>query len=99
MLQEPLPATLRATAGLQPIYLAAVTAGTRRRPARPQRLRARPVRMARLLALMVAAGDLIDFISALFPRPGLALGVVERYGPGLVHPAAHALSFRWERCC
>jgi lysyl-tRNA synthetase, class II len=91
VLQEPLPAALRAAAGLQPIYLAAVISGTCGALLGRSGSRARPVRMARLLALMVAAGGLVDLISALFPRPGQALGVVEQYGPGLVHPAAHVL--------
>jgi lysyl-tRNA synthetase, class II len=39
----------------------------------------------------VAAGGLVDLISALFPHAGRTLGTVERLGPGLVHPAAHAL--------
>jgi len=91
VLQEPLPDTLRAAAGLQPIYLAAVTAGAGGALLGLSGPRARPVGIAPLLALMVAAGGLVDLIAALFPRPGQALGLVERYGPGLVHPAAHAL--------
>ena len=91
VLQEPLPATLGATAGSQPVYLAAVMAGASGALLGRSGPRARPVGTPRLLALMVAAGGLVDLISALFPRPGRALGVVVRYGPGLVHPAAHAL--------
>ena len=91
VLQEPLPATFRAAAGLQPIYLAAVIAGASGALLCRSGPRARPVGAPRLLAMMVAAGGLIDLISAVFPHPGRALGVVVRYGPGLVHPAAHAL--------
>jgi lysyl-tRNA synthetase, class II len=89
--QEPFSATLSIAAGLQPIYLAAVIAGAGGALLSHGRPRARPVGTARLLALMVAVGGLVDLISALVPRPGRALGTVERFGPGLVHPAAHAL--------
>jgi lysyl-tRNA synthetase, class II len=89
--QEPFSATERIAAGLQPVYLAAVLAGAGGALLGHGRPRARPVGTARLLALMVAAGGLVDLISALVPRPGWALGAVERFGPGLVHPAAHAL--------
>ena len=89
--QEPLSATLGIAAGLQPVYLAAVMAGAGGALLGRGRPRALPVGTARLLALMVAAGGLVDLISALVPRPGRALGAVERFGPGLVHPAAHAL--------
>ena len=48
----------------------------------------------RLLTWMVAIGGLIDLMSALMPRRGAALGLVERFGPGVVIPAAHALLAR-----
>ncbi len=91
VLQEPLRATFRAAAGLQPIYLAAVIAGASGALLGRSGPRAGPLSTPRLLAMMVAAGGLVDLVSAVFPRPGRALGVVVRYGPGLVHPAAHAL--------
>ena len=45
----------------------------------------------RLLAWLVAAGGLIDLVSALFPRPGAALGFLARFAPGVAGPAAHVL--------
>ena len=87
--QVPAERAFRAAAGLQPIYLAAALAGA------GGALLGRGIRTDRiahrLLAWMVAVGGLIDLVSALVPHRGAALGQMERFGPGLVVPAAHAL--------
>jgi lysyl-tRNA synthetase, class II len=87
--QVPSGPALRAAAGLQPVYLAAALAGA------GGALLARstgPGRIApRLLSWLVAGCGLIDLLSALMPHHGAAFGVVERFGPGLVTSAAHAL--------
>ncbi|HYB13854.1 MAG TPA: phosphatidylglycerol lysyltransferase domain-containing protein [Streptosporangiaceae bacterium] len=87
--QVPAGHAFRAAAGLQPIYLAAALAGVGGallgRATRSDRI------APRLMSWLVAAGGLIDLMSALVPRRGAALGLVERFGPGLVVPAAHAL--------
>ena len=79
----------RAAVGLQPVYLAAALSGAAGallgRPTRPMRVV--PV----LLTWLVAGGGLIDLASAVTPHPGLDLGIVERIGPALVGPAAHAV--------
>jgi lysyl-tRNA synthetase, class II len=89
--QEPFPVASREAAGLQPMYLEAAMAGAGGallgRSGQQERRNQVPV----LLAWMVAAGGLLDLISALFPHPGQALAVVERFGPGIVVPAVHAL--------
>ncbi len=91
VLQEPLPAVFRATLGLEPIYLAAVLAGCCGALLGRVGSGARAVGAAPLLAWLVAIGGLIDLVSAVVHRPGAALGVVERFGPGVVSPAVHAL--------
>ncbi len=91
VLQEPLSAVLRATVGLQPIYLAAVLAGCCGALLGRIGSGARPVGAATLLAWLVATGGLIDLVSAVVPRPDVALGAIERFGPGVVYPAVHAL--------
>ncbi len=87
--QVPAADALRAAARLQPVYIAAALAGAggallggsgRRGGMTP-----------RLLAWLVAAGGLIDLVSALFPRPGAALGFLARFAPGVAGPAAHVL--------
>jgi lysyl-tRNA synthetase, class II len=87
--QVPPGHALRAAGRLQSIYIAAALAGAagaalgrRRRPAGLS---------PRLLGLLVAAAGLLDLVSALIPRPGPALGLLERLAPGVVMPAAHAL--------
>ncbi len=87
--QAPAGQAFRAAAELQPVYLAGALAGAggallgQATPAN---------RIAhRLLAWMVAVGGLIDLVTALMPRRRTPLGLVERFGPGLVIPAAHAL--------
>ena len=85
--QNSLGSSFRAAAGLQPVYLAAALAGA------GGALLGRPTAgwsMRRLLTWTVAAGGLIDLVSALLPRHHAALGLVERNGPGVV-PAAHVL--------
>ncbi len=89
--QEPLSATLRPAAGVQAIYLAAVMAGAGGALLGHRGGSARTAGTARLLTAMVAVGGLVNLASALFRRPGQALGTVERLGPGVVHPAAHVL--------
>ena len=87
--QVPSGAALRAAAGLQPLYIAAALAGA------GGALLGRSERAggisSRMLVWQVAAGGLIDLVSAAFPRPGPALGLLERLAPGAVMPAAHAL--------
>jgi lysyl-tRNA synthetase, class II len=87
--QIPAGHAFRAAAGLQPVYLTAALVGVAgallgRRTASGQIA-------YRLLSWLVAVGGLIDLISALVPRHSAALGLVERVGPGVVVPAAHAL--------
>jgi lysyl-tRNA synthetase class 2 len=87
--QVPASQALRAAARLQPVYIAAVLAGVAGallgRKGRPGGS------SPRLLGLLVAAAGLLDLTSALIPRPGPALGLLERLGPGVVMPAAHVL--------
>ncbi len=86
--QVPFAEALRAAARLQPVYLAAAVAG-----AAGALLggRARPGGLTpRLLGWLVAAGGLIDLISALVPRLGLNFGALARFAPQ-VSPAAHIL--------
>jgi len=87
--QVPAGRAFRAAAGLQPVYLSAALVGAGGallgRSTRADRI------AHRLLTWMVAIGGLIDLMSALMPRRGAALGLVERFGPGVVIPAAHAL--------
>jgi lysyl-tRNA synthetase, class II len=89
--QEPLGAMFWAAARLQPIYLAAALAGCCGALLGRIRSEVRPLGAAPLLAWLVAAGGLVDLVSAAVPRPGAALGIVERFGPGVVYPAVHAL--------
>ena len=87
--QVPAAEALRAATRLQPIYIAAVLAGLGgallSRDSRPGGV------TPRLLAWLVAAGGLIDLISALFPHLGPALGSLEQLAPGVTGPAAHVL--------
>ena len=87
--QVPAAQAFRAAAGLQPVYLAAALAGVA--GALLCRRSGSGGVAYRLLAWLVAVGGLIDLISVLVPRRGAALGLVERIGPGIVLPAAHAL--------
>ena len=86
--QESFGQGFRAAAGLQPIYLAAALGGA----GGALLSRSSPVDRAvpRLLSWLVAGGGLIGIVSAVIPRPGAALGFVERLGPGFV-PTARAL--------
>ena len=87
--QVPAAQAFRAAAGLQPVYLAAALAGAG--GALLGRNTGADGGTHRLLAWMVAGGGLIDLVSALVPRHGTALGLMERFGPGLVIPVAHVL--------
>ena len=88
--QVPAADALRAAARLQPVYIAAALAGAggallggsgRRGGMTP-----------RLLAWLVAAGGLIDLVSALFPRPRAGpRASLARFAPGVAGPAAHVL--------
>ncbi len=86
--QESFGQGLRGAAGLQPIYLAAALSGAggalvgRSSPAEQI--------VPRLLSWLAVGGGLIDVLSAIAPRPGPALGLVERLGPG-TPPTARAL--------
>ncbi|HEV3295391.1 MAG TPA: phosphatidylglycerol lysyltransferase domain-containing protein [Streptosporangiaceae bacterium] len=87
--QVPTGEALRAAARLQPVYLAAALAGAGGallgRGARPGGM------TPRLLGSLVAAGGLIDLVSALAPHSGPALGLLAGYAPYAVFPAAHVL--------
>jgi len=86
--QESFGQGLRGAAGLQPVYLAAALSGAGGallgRSNRADQI------APRLLAWLVAGGGLIGIASAVIPRPGAALGLVERLGPG-TEPTARAL--------
>jgi lysyl-tRNA synthetase class 2 len=87
--QLPSGAALRAAERLQAVYLAAGLAGA------GGALLGRSVRLGgrapRLLSWLVAAGGLIDLISALFPHLGPAFGLAQHLAPGALMPAAHAM--------
>ncbi len=87
--QVPAAAALQAAERLQAVYLAAALAGAGGallgRSERPGG------RAPWLLSWLVAAGGLIDLISALFPHLGSAFGLVQHLAPGALMPAAHAL--------
>lgn len=87
--QVPASAALRAAASLQPVYVAAAIAGLGGAlfgtSARPGGL------VPRLLGWLVAVAGLIDLMLALVPRPGPALGILTRFAPHVVFPAAHIL--------
>ena len=86
--QVPFTEAIRAAARLQPIYLAAAVTG-----AAGAILGGRVRRgglTARLLSWLVAAGGLIDLVSALVPRLGLNFGALAGVAPR-VSPAAHIL--------
>jgi lysyl-tRNA synthetase, class II len=87
--QVPPGHALRAAGRLQSIYIAAALAGAAGAVLGGRR-RAGGL-SPRLLGLLVAAAGLLDLISALIPRPGPALGLLERLAPGVVMPAAHVL--------
>ena len=79
---------IRGAAGLQPIYLAAALSGAGGALLGRSSLAEQIV--PRLLAWLVAASGLVGIASAVIPRPGAALSLVERLGPGFT-PAARAL--------
>ena len=88
--QVPTGAALQAAMRLQPVYLAAALAGAGGallgRGARPG-----GGLTPRLLASLVAAGGLIDLLSALVPHSGPTLGLLAGFGPYAVFPATHVL--------
>ncbi len=88
--QVPAGAALQAAVRLQPVYLAAALAGAGGallgRDARPG-----GGLTPRLLASLVAAGGLIDLLSALAPHSGPTLGLLAGFGPYAVFPATHVL--------
>jgi lysyl-tRNA synthetase, class II len=87
--QVPAAPAFRAAAGLQPVYVAAALAGAG--GALLGRRTGADRGTHRLLVWIVAGGGLIDLVTVLVPRHHAALGLVERIGPGVVVPAAHAL--------
>ena len=87
--QVPAGQALQAAARLQPCYLAAALAGAG--GAALGRDTQRGGMAPRLLAWLVAAGGLVNLVSALFPHLGPAAGLLERLAPRVVSPAAHAL--------
>ena len=87
--QVPAADALRAAARLQSLYIAAALAGAG--GALLGRGGRRGGLTPRLLAWLVAAGGLIDLVSALFPHPGPALSSLARLAPGVTGPAAHVL--------
>ena len=86
--QESFRQGFRDAAGLQPIYVAAALTGA----GGALLGRSSPVDQIarRLLSWLVAGGGLIGIVSAVIPRPGAALGLIERLGPG-TEPLARAL--------
>jgi lysyl-tRNA synthetase class 2 len=88
--QVPAGTALQAAGRLQPVYLAAALAGAGGallgRDARPG-----GGLTPRLLASLVAAGGLIDLLSALAPHSGRTLGLLAGFGPYAVFPATHVL--------
>ena len=87
--QVPAADALRAAARLQPVYIAAALAGAG--GALLGRSGRRGGLTPRFLAWLVAAGGLIDLVSALFPHLGPALGSLARLAPGATGSAAHVL--------
>lgn len=87
--QVPPGQALRAAGRLQSVYIAAALAGAAG-AVLGGRHRAGGL-SPRLLGLLVAAAGVLDLISALIPRAGPALGLLERLAPGVVMPAAHVL--------
>ncbi len=88
--QVPAGAALQAAVRLQPVYLAAALAGAGGallgRGARPG-----GGLTPRLLASLVAAGGLVDLLSALAPHSRATLGLLAGFGPYAVFPATHVL--------
>jgi lysyl-tRNA synthetase class 2 len=87
--QVPASEALRAAVRLQPVYVAAALAGAGGallgKDARPGGM------TPRLLGWLVAIGGLIDLVSALVPHSGVTLGLLVRFAPYVVAPAAHVL--------
>ena len=90
--QVPAGQALHDAVRVQPVYIAAALAGAAGallgrggRGSRPGGL------TPRLLGWLVAVAGLIDLVSALIPRLGGALGLLVRFAPQVVSPAAHIL--------
>ncbi len=83
--QVPAAQALRAATALQPPYILAALAGAG--GALIGRSDSRGGMTPRLLAWLVAAGGLVDLLSALFPH----LGPLSSLAPGVTGPAAHVL--------
>jgi lysyl-tRNA synthetase, class II len=80
---------LRLATRLQSVYIAAALAGAGG-ALLGKGARSRAV-TPRLLGWLVATGGLIDLISALVPHTNKTLGLLERFTPYVVFPAAHIL--------
>ena len=77
---------------VQPVYIAAALAGAAGALLGRGGRRGRPGSLTpRLLGWLVAVAGLIDLVSALIPRLGGALGLLVRFAPQVVSPAAHIL--------
>ena len=91
--QVPAGVALREAAGMQPVYLAATVTGAA--GALLGRAVTRHQAVPVVLTWLVAGGGLLDLASAVVPHLHLGLGLrmdlVERIGPTMVRPLAHAL--------
>ena len=77
---------------VQPVYIAAALAGAAGALLGRGGRGGRPGGVTpRLLGWLVAVAGLIDLVSALIPRLGGALGLLVRFAPQVVSPAAHIL--------
>jgi lysyl-tRNA synthetase class 2 len=85
--QVPAGQAIRAAAGLQPVFLAAALAGA------SGAVLGRNVRSNHVpvLAWLVAAGGLVDLVSALFPRAEVPPWLMVGFATGVVQPVAHVL--------
>ncbi len=90
--QVPAGQALHDAVRVQPVYIAAALAGAAGALLGRGGRGGRPGGVTpRLLGALVAVAGLIDLVSALIPRLGGALGLLVRFAPQVVSPAAHIL--------
>ncbi|MFI5063957.1 MAG: hypothetical protein ACHP9Z_08270, partial [Streptosporangiales bacterium] len=90
--QVPAGQALHDAVRVQPVYIAAALAGAAGALLGRGGRGGRPGGVTpRLLGWLVAVAGLIDLVSALIPRLGGALGLLVRFAPQVVSPAAHIL--------